>query len=328
MDHLILKYLRKELSLEERHQLNKWLENDADRAEMLRAFEMYWQNSQYDFSTDKVEILDQIKNRIGNNPAQTSPAIRSSFARLIKYAAIIILVSSLSIIGYTTFENEPVVETKTIRHIEKTSLPGQNITLRLPDGSSVKLNAGSKLIVPEVFEEGAREVELIGEAFFDVESDPSRPFLIKMQGMKVEVLGTSFNIRAYEGDSNHVVAVKTGKVKVQSLQTGNAIHLEPQELSVLSIGDGSIKKEDIKDEDLIFGWTDKIIAFKDRQVGEVISEIERWYGVEIKVEKTLSKHKLYTAHHDNPTIDEVLRSLSFVYEFEFVKKEENVIVIR
>ncbi|MEQ8554366.1 MAG: FecR domain-containing protein [Cyclobacteriaceae bacterium] len=328
MDHLILKYLRKELSLEERHQLNKWLEEDADRADMLKAFEMYWQSSQYDFSSDKVEILDQIKSRIGQRKDQRTSTFNPSFIRYLKYAAIVILVSSISIISYSTFENQTQVETKTIRHIEKTSLPGQNISLKLPDGSSVKLNAGSKLIVPEIFEGGVREVELVGEAFFNVEPDPSRPFLINVQGMKVEVLGTSFNIKAYDGDTDHLVAVKTGKVKVQSKLTGVEVQLDPQELSILSIGSGAIKKRAFHNEDLIFGWTEKMIVFKDHQVDDVISEIERWFGVEIKLEKTLSKKKLYTARHDNPTIDEVLKSLSFVYEFDFIKKDDNVIVIR
>ncbi len=80
--------------------------------------------------------------------------------------------------------------------IEKVSLPGQKITTILPDGTHVKLNADSKIIVPSRFSGDRREVTLIGEAFFDVARDESKPFLINTENMKVEVLGTSFNVSA------------------------------------------------------------------------------------------------------------------------------------
>ncbi len=326
MDQFILKYLRGELSLEERHQLNKWLEEDPKRGEMLKAFEMYWQHSRHDFSNDRSEVMRMIRTRTRKNGYEKKE-VKSGFIRYLRYAAIFILISGLSILSYSTLHKSAPVEPVAIRHIEKTSLAGQNISLKLPDGSNVKLNAESKLIVPEVFTGDNREVELTGEAFFEIEPDPQHPFIIHMKGMSVEVLGTSFNVRAYEDEPNQVVAVKTGKVKVRSTQTGNEVQLTPHEQSILSLKDGDIVKRELEDEDLAFGWTEKKVIFKDQDVFEVFDQIERWFGVEIKIERSLSGKKLYTARHDNPTLEEVLRSLSFVYEFEFRKENEHMIVI-
>lgn len=329
MDQLLLKYLRGELTLEERHQLNKWLEDDLAREEMLKAFEMYWQNSQHDFSKDRIEVLDEIKSRI---KARDSKAItkQSLFIRYLKYAAVLLLISSLSILGYSLLDNQQDQEEATIRQVEKTSLAGQNIDLTLPDGSSVKLNAESKLIVPEVFRGETREVELIGEAFFDIEPDPQHPFIIHMKGMSVKVIGTSFNVKAYEDEASQVVAVKSGEVKVTSIITGAEVQLVSHELSILSVTDGNLVKREIEDEDLLFGWVDKKIIFKDQDVLKVFDQLERWYGVQFKIKKSVSQKKLYTAYHDNPTLEEVLRSLSFVYEFEFEfeKDDKRVIVIK
>ena len=256
MDHLILKNLRGELTLEERHQLNKWLDEDSARRDMLNAFEIYWQNSQHDFSKERVDVLDEIRTRISAK-AQIAKPKQSPFLRYLRYAAAFLLISSLSIFIYSSFESTPQdpiavpQDPIAVRHIEKTSLAGQNISIKLPDGSMVKLNAESKLIAPELFQGSAREVELEGEAFFDIVPDPKHPFIIKMNGMRVEVLGTSFDVKAYPDDGNQLVAVKTGKVRVKSVKTGQEVQLIPHEMSILNISNGDLVSRPIENEQLM-----------------------------------------------------------------------------
>ena len=324
IDKLILKSLTEKLSLEERHQLNKWLDEDRAHRDMMEAFELYWDGSQYGLEQEKSLIYENIKTQI-QHKKEVGGKQAIPWLKFLRYAAIFILISGLSIFIYSTLDIKE--KQVAIRHIEKTSLAGQNISFKLPDGSHVKLNAGSRLIVPEVFEGNKREVELTGEAFFEVSKDPSRPFIVKVQDLEVEVLGTSFIVKAYKDELNQLVAVKTGRVNVKSIDTGKEVDLVPNQMSVLNEYN-ELQKIPVEDYSLIFGWINKEVVFKDQTIDQVLQQIERWFGVKITVQKELTSKRLYTAHHYNPPIEEVLRSLSFVYEFEFEKIDEDEIVIK
>ena len=204
-----------------------------------------------------------------------------------------------------------------MRYIEKTSLMGQKISLKLPDGTQVKLNADSKLTVPEKFSGSSREVELIGEAYFDVVKDPSKPFIIKMPEFSVEVKGTSFDVKAYPNEDK-VVAVRSGIVEVSSKGIGKSVELTKDEMSKISVMKNTIEKSEILDQDLIFGWVDQDLIFKNQAMDEVLKEVARWYGVTIVMKTGKKSDKLYTARHDNnPGLKQVMESVSFVFEVKF-----------
>src|SRR5690606_21442028 len=98
-------------------------------------------------------------------------------------------------------------------------------------GTVVKLNSNSTIIAPSRFSGDKREVTLIGEGFFEVIKDPSRPFIIKTEKMMIRVLGTSFNVSAYQDGTPQTVAVRTGKVEVQETEGDSRIELEPMEMT-------------------------------------------------------------------------------------------------
>ena len=205
-------------------------------------------------------------------------------------------------------------------------MPGQKKTTVLPDGTIVKLNSDSKLIFPTQFVGDKREVVLLGQAFFDVERDETKPFIIKTSDLEVEVLGTSFDVKAYPKESFQHVAVKSGKVKVRSSKSEESVLLIANEASFQHLN-GGIQKLDSFDEEVFFGWFDKKIVFKDNNINEVFSTVERWFGVTIKYPRNQElNNKTYTAKFENPTLDQVLGSIAHVYKFQY-ETNSNVISI-
>lgn len=323
MDGLILKYLRGELSLEEQHRFTKWLEEDEARVEMLSKFERYWESTRYDFSQESAEVLESIRSRI-SHPEKVTKSFKISAQKYLKYAAIFFIVSLSTLFIYDAFDKEsPAVA---VSLIEKTSLAGQKITVKLPDGSTVKLNAESKIIVPQFFEENSRQVELIGEAFFDIVPDASRPFTIKVQDLKVKVLGTSFNINAYPEEVAVSVAVKSGRVEVKELIKNTSLVLLPQEMAVYTSENNQLLQKVIDDDQLVFAWTEQRLVFKDSDIEEVLKTLSRWYNVEFVLKKKLDDQKKFTANYQKETLKVVLESLAYAYDFEYEQEDGRVII--
>ncbi len=220
---------------------------------------------------------------------------------------------------------DSVEQSQIVQEIVKKTELGQKQTIRLPDGTMAHLNAGTILSYQEPFGVDIRKVHLEGEAFFDVIRDESKPFIIETMDLEIRVLGTSFNVNAYAGDSRHSVAVKSGKVEVADSGSQNAIQLNPLEVTVFSEGEGLVRSK-ITNPLVVFGWVEKKMIFDNRSLEEVFKKISKWYGVQIEINIDLGKDKLYTANYDNPTLTEVMDVLAFVYDFEYKVKEKIITI--
>lgn len=163
---------------------------------------------------------------------------------------------------------------------------GGQYQLRLPDGSRVWLNAASTLRYPLVFDNGARIAELEGEAYFEIkpavtENGEKIPFLVKTKGQVIEVLGTSFNVLAYEEDEQTITTLLEGSVRVQDERTGSRLDMIPGEQVLLSEG-RFIKQQ--ADVELNVAWKEGFFQFKRADIQTVMREISRWYDVDVRYE--------------------------------------------
>ncbi len=328
MEEIVIKAItHKELSPQEKEQLDDWLKDSQKNRMIYNQLKLTLSYpAEGRIREMKAAGLTRLKREIGSNDSQSIDISSSWTSRILKVAATIALIISVSLVIYKYQEDltQPTEQT-TVRLIEKTSLPGQKITVTLSDGTIVKLNADSKLIVPDRFAKDSRQVELIGEAFFDVNRDTSRPFIIKTSDLEVEVLGTSFNLRAYKAGNDPLVAVKTGKVSVNKISNNEKIYLEPNELVSLN-ENGSLSKRKISNNDLVFGWTEQRLVFDETSMDNVFEQLVRWFGVEIQIEKEVTNKRPYTANYSNPTLEEVLKSLSHLYQFEYSKDGKRIII--
>ncbi len=315
--------LREELSMEEKKSLDKWFSEEQNSHRILGQMRLMLDPKfEKERSRIKAETWDQLMNnkqvtdRIKNMSTKHTP-----LKQFIRIAVVLILISLAGVFSTQLIKEEnPVVYTEKL--IEKVALPGQKITTVLPDGSRVKLNSGSKIIAPESFTGGSREVTLIGEAFFEVVRDETRPFHVNVEeGVKVFVLGTSFLVNASRVNQN-VVAVKSGKVSVRKRTSNESIILTKDELVKVSES-RTLSKERITNGDILFGWIDNKLVFGAAEFSEVVKTIDNWFGYEIEVRLDTSNFDEYTASLTNPSLKEVMESLSHSYKFKYEIDERN-----
>jgi len=229
--------------------------------------------------------------------------------------------------------------------------PGSKTQIKLPDGSVVWLNASSNLTYGEHFGNKLREVNLIGEAFFDVAKDPDHPFIIHTATVDVKVLGTAFNVRSYPNDANTETSVLRGRVEVTVKNRENTTYyLKPNEKVIVANSvatSNTITKrqqamqQNVKpivsiqpltyyhaDSSIIeTSWVENKLVFQENETfKEVALKMERWYGVHIRfAEEQLGEYRMYGSF-TNETIKQALDALKIGFNFNYrVNKDEIVI---
>ncbi len=172
----------------------------------------------------------------------------------------------------------PQLMAETMKY-NKVEIPrGGEYKLILSDGTKVHLNSMSSLRFPVCFSGNSREVELIGEAFFEV-SPNARPFIVTANGMQVEVLGTVFNVLAYP-DENLETTLVSGSVKI-NVGEGDSYLLKPSQQAILSATTGDVQVHTIDTESYV-SWVNGIIHFKDRRLEDIMKTLSRWYDMDIE----------------------------------------------
>ncbi len=161
---------------------------------------------------------------------------------------------------------------------------GGQYQLTLSDGTKVWLNAASSLSYPATFEGNAREVSLRGEAYFEVTKDKTKPFIVKTTMQQVEVLGTSFNINAYENEIATKTTLLTGSVRVSHLDDkksdGKSQVLSPNQQSLIGGQSDQITIREI-DPHTAIAWKDGFFNFHGLSIDESMKQIERWYDIDV-----------------------------------------------
>lgn len=150
--------------------------------------------------------------------------------------------------------------------------------LVLPDGTHVWLNNLSSIRYPTTFSGKDRTVELSGEAYFEIAKDAAKPFFVKVKGGTVEVLGTSFNVTAYEEENNVRTTLISGAVRVEAGQV--SVQLKPDEQASFSGTNGLKVIKGVPSQDII-SWKNGFFYFGRASLPEVMSQLARWYDVDI-----------------------------------------------
>ena len=182
---------------------------------------------------------------------------------------------------------------------------GGKYQLNLADGSKVWLNSSSSIRFPIFFSKDKREVELKGEAYFEVSKDSKRKFSVRSGIQTVEVLGTQFNINAYSDEKSIKTTLFEGEIRVIDLKTNNSKLLKPGEQSNV---DQSIQIRRI-DTQTEIAWKEGYFHFKKADIETVMRQLGRWYGVTARYEGNLPAHHFSGAISNNLTLLEVLEIL-------------------
>ncbi|BDD09387.1 iron dicitrate transporter FecR [Fulvitalea axinellae] len=156
---------------------------------------------------------------------------------------------------------------------------GKRINVLLADGTAVAVNSSSKLTFPDRFSGYAREVFIEGEAFFKVTTS-NKPFLVRMGGLNVKVLGTEFNVSNYKGE-NKAVTLREGKVALYQFDERESRHLKPGQQALVRTDNNKklvIRKVNVEE---YVSWKDGLLIFEDRSFEELEAALERWFDVDI-----------------------------------------------
>jgi transmembrane sensor len=167
--------------------------------------------------------------------------------------------------------------------IAKTPFAGM-YSLTLPDGTLVVLNAASSLKFPLAFSGNFRDVDLQGEAYFEVAKDKAHPFRVSSPGQRVEVLGTHFNINNYAHSSYSKTTLLEGSISINGPKNGMVLH--PGEQAYYNSG-GTLFSKSIDTETAV-AWKNGYFKFDNENIVEVMQKISRWYGIEVIYEKGLT----------------------------------------
>lgn len=328
MEDIIFKdCTHQQLTPSERLKLDLWLKESPENRKIYAQLKLalLYPNEE-EKNNIKDEIWTDLKKKVLHASSYEQTRFSAHGFMWLKIAAVFVISLSLLFAIYELADrygafNPNVVEVKVI---EKVSLPGQKITTMLPDGTTVTLNADSRLIVPAHFKENIREVNLQGEAYFDVARDETRPFVITTDNIKVEVLGTSFNVKSYGEGSLGSVAVASGKVAVSKvgslhekvdLKPGEKVNFQPKGLS---------EKIPFNWEEE-FGWKENILLFKGEDLNEILETLRKWYGVKFHIETTrIEFNKRFSGRYKDASLKAVLEGLSFVYNFSYSMEGKTV----
>ena len=222
----------------------------------------------------------------------------------------------------TTQHEEESTEEKPVKSNELVIPRGGENTVILADGTTVHLNAGSKLTYPVRFAGKRRVVALEGEAYFDVVKDETRPFIVQTHLGEVTVLGTAFNINAYTDASVYTTLVH-GKVQFSSSSIGTII-LSPGEQAVVS-ANGSEKR--MVDLDEYVGWVDGRYVFNNRPLGEIMQTFERWYDIQVYYETPHLRDITYSGSLKRyGTINSFLDALELTGDLTYKISGRNILI--
>mgnify|MGYP000418678474 CR=1 FL=1 len=319
---LILRQLNGASGEQEEKDFSNWLLQDPGNLDLYIEIKKIWNTSvSPDFSFKEADARQKLDKAIEKDKRKI---------RIQRYlrnvAAVSTLLIILSIFSFFYFRKPPDknVSVQTVHYITKQSKPGEQLRLTLPDASVVNLNAGSSITFPEKFSEGRRQIKLYGEAFFNVTRNPECPFVITSNGITTTVLGTSFNIKAFD-KNDFTITVATGKVKVEKQDAGQ-LYLLPNQQATYHKRDRQFSTKEV-DASNYFMWISGTLQFNNDPLDEAVRMLERWYNVEIQLQDKSYNNIRINGNYKDKKLYTILDGLCYMYHLKYQYINDSVIVM-
>lgn len=317
-DDLLVKYLVGETDADENAAVENWLNADEKNLNYYNGFKKIWEDSLLIASENKTidenAAWKRLQNRIHEKDVQILMPEKSS-GHWLRIAASILLVSTLGWLGYSYFENKSADKLIEIY--------ASNTTLNdtLPDGTTVTLNKNSSLSYASKFKGKTRPVTLKGEAFFNVAPDKTKPFIIKINDVTVQVVGTSFNVKNKNGKTT--VDVETGIVKVS--KNKDQVELRHGEKVVIADKNSELLKSTSKGR-LYNYYRNKELVCDETPLQELVEALSEIYNVNIVIKNASLKEKPLTTVFKDQSLDQVLEVIQETFRIEIEHKDNQIVL--
>lgn len=287
-----------------------------DQQKLKALMEQHWVDYEMEKGAgpDEIEgLLHQVQHRIFLEENREMIRLRQVH-RVQRIAAVLFFPLLLAFMIYLFLDNREMA-VDAFAEI-RSPLSGKTYFV-LPDGSNGFLNNGSVLKYPLAFI-GNRKVRLTGEACFDI-VHTGTPFHVLTQKLDVKVMGTIFNVSAYEGDQSEEIILQHGKVQVSSADGKELAILKPDQQLIFNCRSRNIQLRDVNASQFI-AWTEGKLVFRNEALDDVIKRLSRWYNVDFEIADPELVHYTFHATFMDEPLDEVLKLLSLttpiIYEEE------------
>lgn len=313
-DYIINKFISGERLTEEEFSFLNYLLNDLyHRQELTEMLEMKWSQSE---PADVKLQFEQIKDKI--KVSSNKVKMNRLFIVLGKAAAVLLIPLLAAVLYY--FISQPVSNEMLTLYTEK----GEISNVILPDGSKVWLNVDSKLSYPVSFGINSRNLELVGEAYFEVAKEEELPFEVSSDNLTTRAIGTQFVVSAYPESSSIKSSLIEGSVEV-SLGSDQKV-LNPGQQIIFNKVNRKLAVQ-LFDEEYELGWKNDQLIFRLTPFGDVISRLEKWYDINIEYNPDLFKSETLTVRFEkHETLEQVLRVFSKANGFSYAVEGKNIII--
>jgi len=313
-----LNQLTKEFDIEE---VVSWIEASKAHKEEFETLKNLW--AMYGFANYEVYAgLEREKTEVSHREKKF-PMF------LLKYAAVFVLAFLIGGLSILFWGNSDTAE---LAFNEIIVPDGESAEVFLSDKTHVWLNSGTRLIYPAKFDGKTRDVELTGEAYFEVTHNPKNPFHVKTSQLTVEVLGTSFNVEAFDKTGDVNVTLVEGKVYLQDFAGKVLTELSPGENARFNIAQKEIYISNV-DTDFFTSWKDGSLLFKEETLEEIVRKFERWYNVKVVFENEAIKQIRFTGTIlKNKPIYQIFDIIKYTtgieYSIEVINNKTSIIYLK
>ncbi len=328
-EDLIIRFLAGETTPLESKHLSEWLAESAENLSYFNSIRTIWLAS----SQISPLTLEANSQNEKNRELKSKGVQRNVLNLTLKVAAILLLAVISGVVLYNQLSESNKLSPATVA-FEATL--GSRAVATLPDGTKVWLNSGSKLVYDESYNAESREVKLTGEAYFNVVTNPSKPFVVKTGKINIKALGTKFNVKAYPEDASIVTTLEKGKVVIEGKDSHDRefmVEMKPKETVTYykkEDNTGTIKKKNSVDDkieeklpeandisapvtkteqvktELFTSWKDSRWVIEKQKLGDLARDLERRYNIKIQFATDSIKKFHFSGSIENETIEQVM----------------------
>lgn len=318
--NLLIDFLTGKITTEEEASLFEWINKSEENKLCYKQIEEIWVSSGMgnpDSPFHKEKAFNMFKERVETIIRNKQIRRKKILNRVAGIAAVLLPLIILVYISHQYLQLRNSVTNQQSIYTSVVAPKGAQSQIDLPDGTQVWLNAGSSIRYANTFGQGDRNIVLSGEACFDVVSNKALPFIVSAGDLKIQVLGTQFNVKAYEQLDNIKVTLMEGSVSLQNVLENKSFMLKPMETAIYSKHQHDTKI--VKDNSFqANGWTNGYIIFNGELFEEIAFMLEQQFNVTINIERdSLKKRQFKGDFTKHETIERIFNVMATDGQFNY-----------
>lgn len=326
-EDIILRFLNKKADDTNLQEIDKWISESAENAKWLFEMEEVWSLKDELKYSDKKQIEKAYQSFL-EKTGQSQKArisIKPIYWKIAAVAAAVVIITLLAVNLFKISSlDSGYYNLSTNINVNEIDVPrGQTVTLTLSDGTKVWLNADTKFIYPSRFSAKNRSVKIVGEGFFEVEHNKESPFIVQSGDVSTTVLGTKFNVKAYNGEQIAITLLE-GIIEVSKDKIDNVVRLDKPNQQVTVSKKGFIRKG-VVDARVLSQWTVGELYFVDEPLANIANTLERKFNVNIDIQSDKLAYTIFNSRiQKDATLIDILNILKETRKLDYTINEKQI----